>query len=361
MHVRLTGLAAALAAITAITPIASSAAAPRGFTAQDLVNMERIGSPVLAPDASRVVYTVRTTDLARNRGHVELWLQDVKTPHAAARQLTNNSASSTDPEWSASGDAIYFLSARSGSNQVWRLPVNGGEAQRVTDLPVDVENFRLSPTGDRIALSLAVYRDCADLACTAARLDDAEKHKSRGMLYHRLFVRHWDTWADGRTNVLYSAPLDAAGRVSGAPVSLTGTIDGDVPSKPFGDHEEYRFSPDGKTILFSVRVAGQTEAWSTNFDLYSVPDAGGSAPRNLTAGNLAWDTKGTVAPDGKTIAYLAMARPGFEADRYQIMLMDAASGRTRKLAEQWDRSANNLRWSADGKALIVDAEDMGQH
>jgi dipeptidyl aminopeptidase/acylaminoacyl peptidase len=161
--------------------------------------------------------------------------------------------------------------------------------------------------------------------------------------------------------VLYSAPLDTSGKVNGAPVSLSGALDGDVPSKPFGDREEYRFSPDGKSIVFSVRIAGKTEAWSTNFDLYSVPAAGGSAPRNLTAGNPAWDTKGTFSPDGRTLAYLAMARPGFEADRYQIMLMDVASGQTRKLAADWDRSAGNLQWSADGKALVVDAEDIGQH
>jgi dipeptidyl aminopeptidase/acylaminoacyl peptidase len=134
-----------------------------------------------------------------------------------------------------------------------------------------------------------------------------------------------------------------------------------VPSKPFGDHEEYRFSPDGKTIVFSVRIAGQSESWSTNFDLYSVPAAGGAAPRNLTADNLAWDAKGTFSPDGRTLAYLAMARPGFEADRFQVMLMDVASGKKRKLAESWDRSAGDLRWTADGKTLVVDAQDVGHH
>jgi dipeptidyl aminopeptidase/acylaminoacyl peptidase len=174
-----------------------------------------------------------------------------------------------------------------------------------------------------------------------------------------MFVRHWDTWADGRTNVLFSAPIDASGH-AGTPVSLSGALDGDVPSKPFGDHDEYRFSPDGKTVVFSVRIAGKTEPWSTNFDLYTVPAAGGT-PRNLTAANLAWDTKGSYSPDGKTLAYLAMARPGFEADRFQIMLLDVATGKARKLAAGWDRSAGDLRWTADGKTLITDALDLGQH
>jgi dipeptidyl aminopeptidase/acylaminoacyl peptidase len=350
----MTVAAATLAATTAM-------AAPRGFTVEDLVNMERVGSPAVSPDATRVIYTVRSTDMEKNRGNTQLWMIDLRAAKPTPQRLTDHASSSADPEWSPSGDAVYFLSARSGSSQVWRQPVAGGAPVKVTDLPLDVDNFRVAPTGDRLAFSLAVFRDCADLACTKARLDAKEKEKATGKVYDRLFARHWDTWNDHRNAVLFSAPIGAAGAISAEPVSLSGSLDGDVPSKPFGDREEYRFSPDGKTVVFSARIAGKTEAWSTNFDLYSVPAAGGAAPRNLTADNPAWDTKGTFSPDGRTLAYLAMARPGFEADRYQIMLMDVATGTKRPLAANWDRSAGSLVWRADGKALIVDAEDIGQH
>ncbi len=350
----MTVAAATLAATTAM-------AAPRGFTVEDLVNMERVGSPAVSPDATRVIYTVRSTDMEKNRGNTQLWMIDLRAAKPTPQRLTDHASSSADPEWSPSGDAVYFLSARSGSSQVWRQPVAGGAPVKVTDLPLDVDNFRVAPTGDRLAFSLAVFRDCADLACTKARLDAKEKEKATGKVYDRLFARHWDTWSDHRNAVLFSAPIGAAGTITGEPVSLSGSLDGDVPSKPFGDREEYRFSPDGKTVVFSARIAGKTEAWSTNFDLYSVPAAGGTAPRNLTADNPAWDTKGTFSPDGRTLAYLAMARPGFEADRYQIMLMDVATGQKRPLAANWDRSAGSLVWRADGKALIVDAEDIGQH
>jgi dipeptidyl aminopeptidase/acylaminoacyl peptidase len=344
---------------TALVASTGAMAAPRGLTIDDLVSMERVGSPAVSPDATRVVYTVRSTDLSKNRGHTELWMVDLRAAKPVPQRLTNNSASSSDPEWAPGGDAIYFLSGRSGSSQVWRLPLAGGEAAKVTDLPLDVETFRVAPAGDRIAMSVAVFRDCADLACTKARLDG--KGKASGHVYDRLFVRHWDTWSDGRNSVLYSAPIDATGRVSAAPVSLSGSLDADVPSKPFGDHEEYRFSPDGKSIVFSARIAGKTEAWSTNFDLFTVPAAGGAAPRNLTADNDAWDTKGVYSPDGRTLAYLAMTRPGFEADRFHIVLMDVATGKKRHLAEDWDRSAGNIAWTADGKSLVADAEDIGQH
>ena len=354
MKLRLLMLGTALVASGAM-------AAPRGFTVEDMVSMERVGSPAVSPDATRVIYTVRATDLAKNRGHTELWMVDLRAAKPVPQQLTSNAASSSDPEWSARGDAVYFLSSRSGSSQVWRLPIAGGEATRVTDLVLDVDNFRMAPNGERMALSMAVFRDCADIACTKTRLEKTAKDKTSGLVYDRLFARHWDTWSDGRNAVLFSAPIDSTGRVSAAPVSLSGSLDGDVPSKPFGDREEYRFSPDGKTIVFSARIAGKTEAWSTNFDLFSVPAAGGAAPRNLTPDNPAWDTKAIYSPDGRTMAYLAMARPGFEADRFQIMLMDVASGAKRKLAESWDRSPGSIAWSADGKAIIADAEDVGNH
>jgi dipeptidyl aminopeptidase/acylaminoacyl peptidase len=346
---------------TALAASTGAMAAPRGFTIDDLVSMERVGSPAVSPDATRVVYTVRSTDLSKNRGHTDLWMVDLRAARPVPQRLTNSTASSSDPEWSPNGDAVYFLSSRSGSSQVWRLPLAGGEAAKVTDLPLDVETFRVAPAGDRIAMSVAVFRDCADLACSKARLDAKDKGKASGRVYDRLFVRHWDTWADGRNSVLYSAPIDATGRVSAAPVSLSGTLDADVPSKPFGDHDEYRFSPDGKSIVFSARIAGKTEAWSTNFDLFTVPAAGGAAPRNLTADNAAWDTKAVYSPDGRTLAWLAMSRPGFEADRFHIVLMDVATGKKRHLAEDWDRSAGSIAWTADGKSLVADAEDIGQH
>jgi len=349
----------ALAATMAGTTL-GAVAAPRGFTVEDLVAMERVGSPAVSPDGSRVAYTVRTTDMGKNRGHTEVYVVDLRAANPTPQRLTSDAASSTDPEWSPNGDAVYFLSSRSGSGQVWRVPATGGDAVRVTDLPLDVDAFRVAPAGDRMLLSMAVFRDCADLACTKARLDAKEKDKASGKIYDRLFVRHWDTWSDGRNNVLYAAPLDASGRVNGTPVSLSGSLDGDVPSKPFGDREEFRFSPDGKTVVFSVRIAGKTEAWSTNFDLYAVPAAGGT-PRNLTADNHAWDTKGVFSPDGRTLAYLAMSRPGFEADRYHIVLLDLASGKKRNVAESWDRSPGGLQWTADGKTLVADAEDVGQH
>ena len=180
-------------------------------------------------------------------------------------------------------------------------------------------------------------------------------------MYDRLFIRHWDTWSDGRRSQLFIAGLDACGAVSTAPRWLSKGIDGDVPSKPFGDDSEYSFSPDSKTVYFGVRIAGHTEAWSTNFDIYAVPADGSAAARNLTPGNPAWDAYPVVSADGSRLYYLAMKRPGFESDRFGIMELDLATGRQREVAPAWDRSAGSMRLSADGRSLYVVADDEGQH
>jgi dipeptidyl aminopeptidase/acylaminoacyl peptidase len=125
-----------------------------------------------------------------------------------------------------------------------------------------------------------------------------------------------------------------------------------------GGDEEFNFSADGRSIVFSARLADRTEAWSTNFDLWSVSVDGGT-PTNLTANNPAWDTQPVFLADG-SMAYLAMSRPGFEADRFRIMLREARSGVTRELASGWNLSATVLDASHDGKSLLVTADDQGQ-
>src|ERR1700682_5524168 len=114
----------------------------------------------------------------------------------------------------------------------------GADALQVTNLPLDVGSFRVSPKGDRILVSVEVYLDCADLACTKQRLDAAAHSLATGALHEHLFVRHWDTSSDGRRSQLFAMSLDDVAR--GAPVNLTGGI-GDVPSKPFGGREDYAF------------------------------------------------------------------------------------------------------------------------
>lgn len=330
------------------------AADPHPFSIHDMLAMDRVSDWNASPDGKRIAFVIRTTDLEANKGRTDIWL--VGMDGSGLRRMTTHESSDHSPRWSNDGKSIYFLSTRSGSSQVWRLPVEGGEAQPITKEPIDVGTFLLSPTGTHIAYSLEVFPDAATIADTKKRLDEIEGRKSTGRTYDRLFVRHWDTWADGRRSHVFVRALEG-----GDAIDAMKGMDADAPSKPFGGGEEITFTPDGKSIIFTARDAGREEAWSTDLDLYVAPIDGSAKPQGLTDPNQATDTHPVFSPDGKTLAYLAMSRPGYEADRYRIMLRPWPEGDAKPLAPNWDRSAGDIVFSGDGKTIFTSAENLGQN
>ena len=351
-------------AITATAVTATAIAAPSApaepsapFTVRDLVRLERISDVAVSPDGKHAVFTQRSTDMEANKGRTSLWLIETQKRGAVPFRLTDSANNTSAAEWSRDGRFIYFLSNSGGSNQVWRVGAHADDAAQVTHLPLDVGTFHVSPKGDRVLVSLDVFLDCSDLDCTKQRLDAAAHTAATGVLHKDLFIRHWDTWNDGRKSQVFSLGLNEAGIANGAAVNLTGGI-GDVPGKPSGGREDYSFSPDGSQVVFSVRASGG-EAWSTNFDIYQVAAAGGT-PQNLTADNKAWDAQPLFSPDGSQLAYLAMDRPGFEADRFHLVLLNLKTGVKRPLTQDWDRSIAAYAWSRDGKSLFATADHLGQ-
>jgi dipeptidyl aminopeptidase/acylaminoacyl peptidase len=338
---------------------AASAVLARPFTPQDLVGLDRVSDPHVSPDGRAVAYDLRSTDLAANKGSHAIWIAE----GGKTRRLAISDGGATNPRWAPDGKSLYFVSSRSGSDQIWRTDLAGETATQVTHLPLDVDTFRISPDGKTLVVAMAVFPDCGTPACTVERQKtqkaDPTLGKASGTVYDKLFVRHWDTWADGTRNHLFALQLGPDGTAAGEPVALMANMDGDTPSKPFGGDDDFAISPDGKSVFFSMRTAGRTEPWSTNFDIWRAPIDGSAAPTNLTASNLAWDAEPVISPDGKTMAYRATTRPGFEADRFALWVMDLSTGARREVAPAWDRSTQHVAWSHDGKSLLATADDVG--
>ena len=341
-----------------------SLAAARGLDVRDLQKLDRVSSPVLSPDGSTVVFAKRIVDADVVKASSSLWVRNLLTRDMAPpKRLTPEGWNVNSPSFSPDGKTVYFLSAKSGTQQLYAMPLVGGAPRQLTAFALDVASYKVSPDGTRVLFSTDTFADCkADFACTKKRLDDTAAKKSSGVVYDGLFVRHWDTWADGRRSRLFVAalPEGKAKPVSSA-TSLTDRLDGDAPSKPFGGADEYTWSPDGASVVAAIRVAGKGEAWSTNFDLYQVAADGSSAPVNLTASNPAWDTGPAFSADGKTLFYRAMKRPGFEADRFALMSLDLDNGKVREIAPNWDRSADSIVLSDDGERIYTTAQDTGEH
>ena len=341
-----------LAALLSAVSLAAAAAVERHpFSVHDMVAMERLAGPQPSPDGRQVVFTRRVYDPGANKSFTSLWV--VPIDGGEPRRLTAARASDTSPRWSPDGRTIAFVSDRSGSSQIWMIDPAGGEARQATDFPLDVDNVQWSPDGTRLAFSAEVYPDCPDLACTAKRDQEADANPVKAKLYTRLPFRHWDTWEDGKRSHLFVWPAGG-----GTPIDVMKGADADSPPKPFGGAEEFAWSPDGRTIAFTAKISANP-AWSTDLSIYLAAADGGGF-RCLTCANEAQDSQPAFSPDGRTIACLAMARPLYEADRQRVTLYDLSTGKSRALTEAWDRSAESIAWSKDGRKLFVAAEDQAR-
>jgi dipeptidyl aminopeptidase/acylaminoacyl peptidase len=324
---------------------------PHPFTVRDMVRMERLTEPQPSPDGRQVVFSRRTYDWDSNKTTINLWI--VGIDGRGLRPLTSAAARDGGAQWSPDGRTIAFVSNRGGSSQIWTIDPTGGEAIQLTRFPLDVENVRWSPDGTRLAFSAEVYPDCADFACTADRDKALADDPATGRIYERLPIRHWDEWEDGKRRHLFVWPV-----AGGTPVDIMKGADADSPTKPFGGIEDFSWSPDGRSIAFAAKMRPDA-AWSTDIDIY-LASTDGKGYRAVSEDNEAEDSQPVFSPDGRSLAWLAMERPGYEADRRRVVLQDVASGRRRVLTAAWDRSPGSIAWLPDGRGLIVTAEDLGR-
>jgi dipeptidyl aminopeptidase/acylaminoacyl peptidase len=338
-------LAAAAAALV------SAPLAARPMTAIDMHSMHRLGAPEVSPDGHWAVFTVSTTDWAKNKRVNTLHLLDLTKPGALPQPL-RRAEKGHDAVFGPDG-ALWFLMPVGDQDQLFRMSIGSAPVQ-VSAFKGDIGGFKLAPSGTQVVVWADRDLRCPDLNCASVPESTAI---GSGRTYDQLFVRHWDTWATpGVRSRLFSFPV-AGGKLAGAGVAIEGNLVGDTPSKPFGGGEEISFSPDGRTVYFALREAGRIEPLSTNLDIFAAPADGTAPPVNLTDANDATDNLPTVSPDGRTLAYAAMARPGYESDRMVLQLRDLATGKVRPLTQGWDRSVGSITWAPDGRSLLVTAED----
>ncbi|MEZ5709118.1 MAG: S9 family peptidase [Blastomonas sp.] len=348
-------------ALFAASMLASATAHARPMTEVDLATMDRVGAPMVSPDGKWIAYTVTTTDLDANRRTSALWLLDVTAKDAKPVAMAGDDGGSrSDPAFSPDGGWLYFLGSDSGTSQVWRMPVAGGDAEQVTQAAVDLSGYRLSPDGAHLAVWADIDRGCALESCAGKA--DGEKPMGSGREYDHMFVRHWDAWeTPGNYSTLFVYDLDGEARVSGVARNVSGAIIGDAPTKPFGGGEEIAWLPDSSAIAFTIRKADGQEPLSTNTDIVLAPMDANLPTVNLTAANEATDTLPAPSPDGKWLAWAAMERSGYESDRLGVRLLELSTGKLVDLAKDWDRSVGSIAWTPDSAALIVTAQDVLDH
>ena len=328
----------------------------RPMQLEDLFTIQRVGDPQLSPDGKTIAYTVTVVNKEANSTNSDIWL--VPVIGGTSSQLTNSPKHDRHPRWSPDGKTILFESNRNGSMQIYAISVSTGETKQLTNISTEASGAVWSPDGKLIAFMSAVFPEFSDKPFEEAEKLNKEKQSARdnskvkARIMTKLLYRHWDSWVDDKRQHLFVMNGDGGNIRNVTP----GDRDAVPTSMTFAAGDDYDFSPDGKLLAYTATpVPVREEAWSTNHDIYTVDLATGER-KQITA-NKAADNYPRFSPDGKYIAYRAQSRPGFEADRWQLMLYDRASGKTKSITPKFDTNVDAFSWSSDSKTVYTSAEE----
>ena len=356
------------------------------FTFEDMMKLKRVGEPVPSPDGKWVIFSVVDVDLVANKKTPHIWIVPLNAettekgvPHPSSAWVGGSEhiliadQDGDRPRWAPDGRQFAFISNKEGGSQVWIADFDGAAGtvsgvHKLTWIATEAGGELWSPDGKNILFTSDVYPECegapaAEEDCNAKKVKEAENSKVKALVFDRLLYRHWNAYKAGkRTHIfIFPAPPPLWGASMGdhaeaMPRDLT---PGDYDAPPFslGGQDDYAFSPDGQEICYTSNH-DKVEATSTNNDLWIVSVNGGTA-KNITADNPASDSTPLYSPDGKYIAYRAQQRPGYESDRFRLMLYDRKTGEKKNLTENFDRWVGTIAWAPGSKNVFFTAENAG--
>lgn len=336
--------------------VLASSQTKRPMQLDDLFTIQRVSDPQLSPDGKTVAYVVTVVDKAANKTNSDIWL--IPTAGGVASQLTNSPKHDRHPRWSPDGKSILFESNRNGSFQLYLIDVATGQTTQLTNISTEATGAIWSPDGKKIAFLSSVFPEFSDKPFAVADSLNKAKQEARdnsnvkARIITKLLYRHWDSWVDDKRQHLFVMNADGTNPRNVTP----GDRDAVPTSSTFSAGDDYDFSPDGKELAYTATpIPVREEAWSTNHDIYTVNLETGERKQITT--NLAADGFPRYSPDGKYLAYRAQSRAGFEADRWQLMLLDRSTGKTKNITPNFDTNVEAFTWSADSKMIYTAAEE----
>ncbi len=320
------------------------------FDVDALLAISRIGEPALSPDGRTIAFTVQTVDLDKNTKPQQIYT--VALGGGVPKQITQDGTDNERPKWSPDSRQIFYTSNRDGSKQIWVMDPDGSHSRQITHFSTEATGQVVSADGKKLVFVSEIYPECgSDDSCNKRMLDDETKSKLKARVYTSLLYRHWNEWKGKRRQHIFSIDADGTG-----PKDLTpGTHE--APPFSLDGAEDYTISPDSTEVAFTMNVDAD-QALSTNSDIYTVPISGGE-PKKITVG-LGADNQPSYSPDGKLLAFLSQQRAGYESDRWRLMVLDRATGRTVNLTEGLDRWVGTFTWSPDSTRLFYTVEDRGR-
>ena len=379
----------------ALIAIASSLAAQskHPFTFEDMMKLKRVGDPQVSPDGKWVIFSVVDVDLAANTKTPHIWIVRVGADASSAPERSSAGSSAAEriliadqdadrPRWVPDGKRFAFLSTKEGGSQVWIADFDGtagtvSATHKLTSMATEASGELWSPDAENILFTSDVYPECdgapeAEADCNAKKLDEHEKSKVKALIFDHLLYRHWNAYKEGKRTHIFVASACVGTAAPGCPAGAARDLtpgDYDAPVFSLGGQDDYAFSPDGQEICYASNH-DKNPAASTNNDLWIVPVnvGAGASPaqvlaktKNITADNPASDSSPLYSPDGRYIAYRAQQRPGYESDRFRLMLYDRKTGEKNVVigTEGFDRWIGSFVWAPDPDHIYFTAENSG--
>jgi dipeptidyl aminopeptidase/acylaminoacyl peptidase len=340
------------------------ATAAARITHEELWTMRRVGSPVPSPDGKWVVFLLTMPSYEQKNQSADLWIvpSDGSSP---PRQLTQTKAAESGAAWSPDSRRVAFSTKREGDEaaQIYMLDINGGEAERVTNLTLGARGPKWSPDGMRLLFVSDTFPGCADEEASKKAAKERKDRKYNARVYSSFPIRYWDRWLDDKKAHLFvqearpgAAQRDLFGGTRFADNPAIGPQHTDE-----GQSIEAEWAPDGKEIVFIMTVNMEAAARAyLRTQIFAVPAEGGE-PQNLTNDPHIYEQM-AFSPDGKTLfCGMSEGRPDqvYELAKLVSFPWPFNAMRRRVLTAAFDRSIGRFAFPAGSDRVWFSAEDAG--
>ncbi|HAN77621.1 MAG TPA: peptidase S9, partial [Bacteroidales bacterium] len=315
--------------------------AQQKLTPELLWSLGRVGSALVSPDGTKVLYDATFYDVDADRGFRDLYTTDLNG--APAVRITETQFNENAARWLPNGKIVY-TSSESGSNQLWIMDADGKNRKQYSNIDGLME-FKFDATGTKLLYTKTVKLDKAVVDVYS------DLPKANAKIIDEMMYRHWDSWHDLTYNHVFIAELKGEQWVESKDI-MTGERF-DTPLKPSGGIEQVAWSPDGKLIAYACKKkVGKAYAMSTNSEIYLYNTETGTT-ENISEGYMGYDLDPIFSPDGTKIIWTSMERDGFEADKARLILYDVKAKTKTDLSQGFDQSVSNLSFSPDSKQIFM--------